>query len=417
MMFPVPSHLPYLCKLIHRSLGLPVFYMEQDDTTVYEFAPGFALNPMYKSRNELLHELFLLGREQPAPIMHKTRYEEVFAMVPVRMENGAQGVMIAGPCLDSEPSEFILKSIMNDTGLPAAVQEPFVRYFESLPCIPLIDLVFTCTQLHYMLYREPIDPTDIYRLSQSLHSQPARIEHPELLVARSRQSSSLHHDAEFEARLLQAIKEGNKEKVNQCWQEFPRHGQPGILSRTSLLRSKKNMAIAVITLATRAAAQGGLDYETALTLSDLYIQAVENIRSSSAADRFMLDVLTDFAERVYQKKRQRYSRGINACLDYIFKHLYEEITLADLAEQAALHPNYLSALFRREVGRTLQDYIRDAKIEEAANLLRLTDRPISEVSTLLGFHDQSYFTKTFKKVMGVTPKRFKRGQSSSADRI
>ncbi|UUZ94015.1 helix-turn-helix transcriptional regulator [Paenibacillus sp. P25] len=82
-----------------------------------------------------------------------------------------------------------------------------------------------------------------------------------------------------------------------------------------------------------------------------------------------------------------------------------------------LHPNYLSALFRREVGRTLQDYIRDAKIEEAANLLRLTDRPISEVSTLLGFHDQSYFTKTFKKVMGVTPKRFKRGQSSSADRI
>ncbi|MNJ61106.1 HTH-type transcriptional activator Btr [compost metagenome] len=118
-------------------------------------------------------------------------------------------------------------------------------------------------------------------------------------------------------------------------------------------------------------------------------------------------MLSDYAERVHQTKRNQYSKPINVCLDYIFKHLYDPITLNDLARKAALHPNYLSALFKKEVGCSLRHYIQQTKIDEARSLLLLTDRSISEISTLLNYHDQSYFSKIFKKFTGVTPNEYK----------
>jgi AraC-like DNA-binding protein len=406
-MFPDPTHLTYLCKLMHRTLGIPVFHLSDATTVQFECAPHFPLNPLQESKSELLRQVYESSSGQALPVIHKTAYEEIFLTIAVRLEDGTNSMIMMGPVLDSHPTDLGLRTLLNDVHIPAAKQEGFVRYYEAIPVVPLIDCVFACMQLYYMLYREPVDPADIYQLSHSLHGHPVHIDHPELQVMQSRQSANFHHDALSETMILQAIKEGNKDKALHSSREATKNGQFGVLSKTSLLRNKKNLAIATVTLATRAAVEGGLAYETALTISDLYIQSVEELRDSMAVDRLIEDVLADFAERVHRNKRKQYSNPINACLDYIFKHLYEDISLSDLAREAALHPNYLSTLFHKEVGRSLTSYIRDTKIEEAATLLRLSDRSITEISTLLNFHDQSYFTKTFKKVMGKTPKQYK----------
>ena len=65
---------------------------------------------------------------------------------------------------------------------------------------------------------------------------------------------------------------------------------------------------------------------------------------------------------------------------------------------------YLSALFKKENGITLSDYIASEKVKEACHMLEYTDKSILEISTALGFSSQSHFTKVFKKIKGVTPK-------------
>ncbi|MEH7313803.1 helix-turn-helix domain-containing protein, partial [Priestia megaterium] len=75
-----------------------------------------------------------------------------------------------------------------------------------------------------------------------------------------------------------------------------------------------------------------------------------------------------------------------------------------------LHPNYLSKIFKKEVGKSVSQYIQEQRIEEAKKLLQLSNYTISEISTLLNFHDQSYFTTTFKKILGVTPKQYRNTQ-------
>lgn len=106
---------------------------------------------------------------------------------------------------------------------------------------------------------------------------------------------------------------------------------------------------------------------------------------------------------------QQHSKPINECQNYIFTHLYGDITLTILAEIVTLNPSYLSSLFKKEVGISLNEYIQRAKVDESKKLMTYTRHSISEISTLLNFHDQSHFTKIFKKHTGISPKQFKNG--------
>lgn len=179
-------------------------------------------------------------------------------------------------------------------------------------------------------------------------------------------------------------------------------GEPGTLS-INPLRNKKNLIICVITLATRAAMDGGLDPELAYSLSDAYIQNLERFQNLNELENLKNKALFDFADKVHKLKEFKYPKTIFLCQDYISKHLYENITLSDIADFLGLSKKYLSGLFSKNIGITLTEYIQKQKIEEAKFLLTSTNYSIVYICELLKFHDQSHFTKIFKKFTGLTP--------------
>src|SRR5690606_5654077 len=114
-----------------------------------------------------------------------------------------------------------------------------------------------------------------------------------------------------------------------------------------------------------------------------------------------------FTERVSKYKDRLYSTPVLSCQKYVQKHLYEDITLSELAKVVKMNPSYVSQLFKKEVGITVNEYILRSKVEEAQKLLTLTDTSIAEIYSLLNFYDQSYFTKVFKKYSGMTPRKYR----------
>ena len=83
------------------------------------------------------------------------------------------------------------------------------------------------------------------------------------------------------------------------------------------------------------------------------------------------------------------------------------LKVSDVAEYAHLSISQLERRFKSTLGFLPADFILRCKMEEAKNLLKYTNKSISEISQILAFSSQAYFTNVFKKSYGCTPKEFR----------
>lgn len=107
------------------------------------------------------------------------------------------------------------------------------------------------------------------------------------------------------------------------------------------------------------------------------------------------------------------NEAVKMCMRYIHNHHTKKITLEDLGQFCHMHPNYLCTLFRNYTGQTIFDYLTRYRIESAAQLLKNQELSAGKVGELAGFHSESLFYRTFKKIMGVTPKTYAKQQKNS----
>ena len=90
-----------------------------------------------------------------------------------------------------------------------------------------------------------------------------------------------------------------------------------------------------------------------------------------------------------------------------YSHIKERITISTLADYTGLSENYLSRIFKQNLGVSISDYIREKKIEKATHLLRYSDKSLIDIANYLSFSSQSHFIKTFENFMGITPKKYR----------
>ena len=101
-------------------------------------------------------------------------------------------------------------------------------------------------------------------------------------------------------------------------------------------------------------------------------------------------------------------RTIHGLTRYLQEHLKEEISLSVLAEEFHLNPQYISQLFKNEIGVNFLTYLTNIRLEHAKKLLISTSLPIAEVSEQSGYGDYRVFTKVFKKNEGITPSQYRK---------
>lgn len=103
------------------------------------------------------------------------------------------------------------------------------------------------------------------------------------------------------------------------------------------------------------------------------------------------------------------SETLKKVVDYVNENLSnEDMRLTLLAENMNMNPNYISQLFKKELGYGYHAYLNQARVEKAKKYLRQTNEPITVVAELVGFSDYRIFTKIFKGIVGVTPSQFRK---------
>lgn len=97
---------------------------------------------------------------------------------------------------------------------------------------------------------------------------------------------------------------------------------------------------------------------------------------------------------------------VSAARRYVDSHILERISVQDAAVAIGITPNYLSSLFKRQLGQNFMDYVNATKVKYACTLLRGGRHMVYEVSHMLGYDNAYYFTKVFKRYMKMTPTEY-----------
>jgi AraC-like DNA-binding protein len=100
---------------------------------------------------------------------------------------------------------------------------------------------------------------------------------------------------------------------------------------------------------------------------------------------------------------QQAQRLVRQAMAYIHQHYADPISRADLAQHVALSEDYLTACFRKELGVTPIAYINRFRVNQAQQLLLDTGRTITEIARDVGFSDSGYFSRVFRREVGVSP--------------
>lgn len=387
-----PDDIAYICKLICETFSIRARPFSHDEIAAF------------------------IDSSAPAnvPVIRTSAFLENFLIVRLPAGQQDAAALVIGPSLFAELSEKTAAGVLNDNDVPRTQYGEWMRHYASLPVIDRMKLLHAGMLIHYLIHGEKLDTAELLSHSRVPQAAGVQVDDVDMSLARKRENSLLHHDPTEEKLLMHHIRSGNKEEVLKAHAAFPNH-KFGTLSKRSHLRNRKNLAISAITLATRAAIDGGLLWEIAYTLSDLHIQHIEELKDIGQVERALVEAFADFADRVRQSKEREESGTVALCRNTIFNRLYEDITLEQLAEVAGLNANYLSQLFKKEVGIPVSEYIQRERIEEAKKLLELTDMSLADIGARLQFNDQSYFTKVFKKHTGMTPRQFRSQNCAAAN--
>lgn len=405
------SMLRFMMKMLYVEYHMPMYILDTNSEVIDEY-PIQPFNPLYTDK---LQGLALLTAQLPDdyPAVKATNFLEQYLMIPLHQDGVHQGTLVAGPFFHAIVPEELVKGIIRDYRLTFRQQDNVLEFYRRVPLISKERIYNAAVMIHYMLYQVQLDIAEVIQhtlyIDIAMNELPAVPDEPPSPYDGYEQhtQSTYHQNPEMEKVFLQYIREGRKEDLVKWELGFPTE-KLGVLSKKSLLRSEKNLAICSITLATRAAMDGGVNAEIAYTLSDLHIQAIEECQTPAEVKIALQKCHTDFVDRVREGQRQRYSEEINICRNYIFNHLYEPIHLHQLASAAQLNADYLSQVFKRETGVSPVMYIQQARVEEAKRLIGLSAYSLAEIAAMLQFHDQSYFTKIFKKYVGITPKQYRK---------
>ena len=224
-----------------------------------------------------------------------------------------------------------------------------------------------------------------------------------------REYNIVHAPLEPEMDFYNSIKTGNVRKTKKlCEESFIEKKGLGKLSENKLQNMKYHFVISTAMIA-RACIDGGLQMSEAYSMSDYYIQQADTAKTLQQISDLHDDMCLSYTKRMKQLQKETIcSKPIIESMDYIYEHLNTRITIDNLCKETGLSRAYLSRLFKKETGETINRYILLKKIETAKSMLEYSSYPISEISSALAFPSQSYFTKVFKDECGITPSQWNR---------
>ena len=203
-----------------------------------------------------------------------------------------------------------------------------------------------------------------------------------------------------ERKLLQYIRVGNKDKIIDFLPII--FTDIEILSEYNAEKIRLRSSELVVSIS-RAIVEGGLDSKLSIDKAEEFYKKVDTCKSSEDIFLYLNNFILELVDDIFILTQNKQVSLLKEARGFISDNYDRNITVEDVADSVCLSSSYLSHLFREKLNCTVNNYITRVRIEKSIELMSMRELSIQEISEKVGFNSQSYFTKIFKKYIGVTP--------------
>lgn len=150
---------------------------------------------------------------------------------------------------------------------------------------------------------------------------------------------------------------------------------------------------------------GGMTYEFRSRAD--YLPTIMALDDAESIKRWFLGKIKTAGRNVSTKASEKSLGAVEAAKAYIQAHYSRDISLDEVSQRANISPYYFSKIFKEDVGEGFVEYLTKIRMEKAKELLTTTEHSMKEICAMVGYADPNYFSRSFKKNVGVTPTEYK----------
>ena len=246
-----------------------------------------------------------------------------------------------------------------------------------------------------------------------VESQQARIsEYIHQLKSEYEAGAAPGYSIAKEKELLALVAVGDHERANRHLNELL--GQIIYVSGKNM-GTVKARVVELGTLLSRAVLDAGAPMQAVFERNKAFLAQIEKVDSVEGLTISLAGMLNRLTDSVVLHQSSRHSDLVHKAVQYLNAHFSHSIDLQAVADHLHISPSYFSKVFKEEMGLSFVHYLNQIRVDRSKYLLR--DRSVSlvEISGRVGFEDQSYFTKVFKKVAGISPGLYRKNRGESME--
>ncbi|SHH06726.1 AraC-type DNA-binding protein [Butyrivibrio fibrisolvens DSM 3071] len=314
---------------------------------------------------------------------------------------------IIGPYVKEKYSELKIETVLAKNDESSSKSLAFKLYYTAFPIVyteQITSVVNKC-----IISFSPTESEYSYRrLSGFIQDVSEEDDKTELS---EKNYSEIYRRYDQEKQFLSMIRNGDNKNILSAFEKMSSPEVLSVFSKESLNYYASGYGLAILkALSRKAAEESGLSVITIDEITQKYTQLSSATNNADLQTRYQIDMIVELTKAVHNHKLSldKYSPTIQRVLEYINLHLGDHISNEDLSANANMSISHLAKVFKKETGVTMTEYIALLRCKKAANLLKKTNLPIQEISSYVGYSDNNYFVKVFKKNYDMTPTEFRR---------
>ncbi|HHV97924.1 MAG TPA: AraC family transcriptional regulator [Clostridiaceae bacterium] len=317
-----------------------------------------------------------------------------------------KGAIVAGPVQMVEPEEFLIEDLLVKRNIKP---EYLSAAKEALKTLPVInpEKVNSLSDLLAMVasYVSDIQPSKYFEKNDILEQQSSISEYIHYFKNTEEDSDSLPvYPLQKEKELLKLIALGDKAGSQKILNEIFGYIFFSTGGKFEVIKAR---VLELIVLLSRAALEGGADVEQIFGLNYKYLNEIHNFKNVEELTYWLSNIMNRFTDCVFVLKGVKHVDVIYRAVEYVRRNYMKKITLEEVASHVFLSPSYFSKIFKEEMKENFNNYLNRVRIEMSKKLLLDSNMSLIDISNNVGYEDQSYFSKVFKKLVGISPGKYR----------